>query len=160
MADKYWAVLAATGIVLGAVYMLWLYQRTMFGKLDKEENKNLTDLNAREIATLVPLTLLAFWIGLYPKPFFDILDEPVDRLVSQIEKTAEYPQHIVKLPDLPPGASAVVNDQAQQQQDADPDHGTADRPAAGEQPLGSVVAVDPADRTAQLAVEGATHRLD
>ena len=101
MADKYWAVLAATGIVLGAVYMLWLYQRTMFGKLDREENKNLTDLNFREIATLVPLTALAFWIGLYPKPFFDILEEPVQRLVRQVEKTAEYPAHFVKLPRIP-----------------------------------------------------------
>ena len=127
MADKYWAVLAATGIVLGAVYMLWLYQRTMFGKLDKEENKSLTDLNAREIATLVPLTVLSFWIGLYPKPFFEILEEPVQRLVSQIEKTAEYPSHIVRLPELPPQGDAVftlavVDDQTDQQQDTDPDH--------------------------------------
>ena len=117
MADKYWAVLAATGIVLSAVYMLWLYQRTMFGKLDKEENKSLTDLNVREIATIVPLTVLAFWIGLYPKPFFDVLKEPVQRLVSQIEKTAEYPPHIVKLPELPAlddgGALALVDDQAE-----------------------------------------------
>jgi len=135
MADKYWAVLAATGIVLGAVYMLWLYQRTMFGKLDREENKSLTDLNAREIATLVPLVALSFWIGLYPKPFFEVLDEPVRRLVSQVEKTAEYPSHIVRLPELPPPNQirlAVVDDQAQQQQDADPDHRAVGGPTAGE----------------------------
>ncbi|TDI46836.1 MAG: NADH-quinone oxidoreductase subunit M [Acidobacteria bacterium] len=146
MADKYWAVLAATGIVLSAVYMLWLYQRTMFGKLDKEENKSLTDLNAREIATLVPLTLLAFWIGLYPKPFFDVLEEPIQRLVSQIEKTAEYPPHIVKLPELPPfddGALTVIDDQAEQQQDADPDHRTAGGPTARQHALGAVVSVNP-----------------
>jgi NADH-quinone oxidoreductase subunit M len=81
---KYWAILAATGIVLGAVYMLWLYQRTMFGRLDKEKNKSLKDLNFREIMTLVPLTVLAFWIGLYPKPFFKILEEPVEKLVQQV----------------------------------------------------------------------------
>jgi NADH-quinone oxidoreductase subunit M len=142
MADKYWAVLAATGIVLGAVYMLWLYQRTMFGKLDREENKSLVDLNAREIATLVPLTLLAFWIGLYPKPFFDVLDEPVERLVSQVEKTAEYPLHLVSVPRLPHTALAVIDDQADQQQDANPDHGTADRPTAGEEPLGAVMSIN------------------
>jgi NADH-quinone oxidoreductase subunit M len=103
MTEKYWAVLAATGIVLGAVYMLWLYQRTMFGKVTKEENRGLKDLNAREIATLVPLTVLAFWIGLYPKPFFQILDEPVQRLVRQVEKTEVYPAEVVRLhPDLAP----------------------------------------------------------
>jgi len=143
LADKYWAVLAATGIVLGAVYMLWLYQRTMFGKLDREENKNLKDLNFREIATLVPLTLLAFWIGLYPKPVFDVLEEPVARLVSQIEKTAEYPPQLVSVPRLPAEALAVVDDQAGEQEQADPDYRPADTPAAGEEPLGPVVAVNP-----------------
>ncbi len=123
--------------------MLWLYQRTMFGKLDREENKSLTDLTAREVATLVPLTVLAFWIGLYPKPFFEVLEEPVRRLVSQVEKTAEYPPHIVRLPELPPAeALAVVDDQAQQQQQADPEHRAGGSPAPGEKPLGSVVAVN------------------
>jgi NADH-quinone oxidoreductase subunit M len=83
--QKYWAVLAATGIVLGAIYMLWLYQRTMFGRLDKEENKVLKDLNFREIMTLLPLTILAFWIGLYPNPFFKILEEPINKLVQQVQ---------------------------------------------------------------------------
>jgi len=96
--QKIWAVLGATGIVLGAVYMLWLYQRTMFGKLDKDENRKLIDLNFREIMTLLPLTILAFWLGLYPKPVFDILDEPVDRLVQQIEQSQTYPNMAETLP--------------------------------------------------------------
>jgi NADH-quinone oxidoreductase subunit M len=82
--NKIWAVCAVTGIVLGAGYMLWLYQRTMFGKLDKPENMQLADLNARELVTLVPLVLLAFWIGLYPRPFFRILDQPVQKLEQQV----------------------------------------------------------------------------
>jgi NADH-quinone oxidoreductase subunit M len=82
--NKIWAVCAVTGILLGAGYMLWLYQRTMFGKLDKPENMNLKDLNFRETLTLVPLVLLAFWIGLYPKPMFDILDRPVQKIVEQV----------------------------------------------------------------------------
>jgi len=90
--QKLWAVLAATGIVLGAVYMLWLYQRTMFGRLDREENRTLADLSVREIATLLPLLLLAFWIGVYPKPFFAVLEEPVDRLVLQVEGRYEFPE--------------------------------------------------------------------
>jgi NADH-quinone oxidoreductase subunit M len=92
--QKVWAVLAATGIVLGAAYMLWLYQRTMFGELNNEKNKTLKDLNLREIITLVPLVVLSFWIGLYPKPFFDILAEPVNKLVAQVEQTWQYPDEV------------------------------------------------------------------
>ena len=95
---KIWAVLAATGIVLGAVYMLWLYQRTMFGKLDNPANEVLKDLNFREVMTLLPLTVLAFWIGLYPTPFFRILDEPVQRLVQQVNKEHVYPGELVHAP--------------------------------------------------------------
>ena len=97
MPQKIWAVLAATGIVLGAVYMLWLYQRTMFGPLDKDENKKLIDINFREIMTLVPLVIVAFWIGIYPKPFFEILDEPVERLVQQIDGTYQFPDDVAAL---------------------------------------------------------------
>jgi NADH-quinone oxidoreductase subunit M len=106
--QKFWAVLAATGLVLGAVYMLWLYQRTMFGKVDREENRVLKDLNPREIMTLVPLVVLSFWIGLYPKPFFRILEEPVSRLVLQLEKADIYPDEVVRIDeiDAPEVASA------------------------------------------------------
>jgi len=85
-APQIWSVLAVLGIVLGAAYMLWLYQRTMFGKLDKPENQALTDLNAREILTLAPLVVLAFWIGIYPAPFMDMLQPPVERIVRQLNQ--------------------------------------------------------------------------
>jgi len=97
LAQKSWAVLGATGIVLGAAYMLWLYQRTMFGKIENPENLKLEDLNFREIMTLVPLTIVAFWIGLYPAPFFKILDEPVNRVVRQVEKTHVFPKDVAGL---------------------------------------------------------------
>ena len=58
--------LPARGIVLGAAYMLWLYQRTMFGRVDNPANASLLDLNRREVATLMPLVALAVWIGVYP----------------------------------------------------------------------------------------------
>jgi NADH-quinone oxidoreductase subunit M len=107
--QKIWAVLAATGIVLGAVYMLWLYQRTMFGTLDKDENRKLIDINFREVMTLVPLVVVAFWIGIYPKPFFQILDEPVDRLVRQIDGTYEYPSDVTALAPTPiPGQPVMA----------------------------------------------------
>jgi NADH-quinone oxidoreductase subunit M len=84
MGGMFWAGAAVFGIVLGAAYMLWLYQRTMWGKLEKPENQRLSDLNFREMATLVPLVLVAFWIGLYPKPFFRMIEAPVARLVQQV----------------------------------------------------------------------------
>jgi NADH-quinone oxidoreductase subunit M len=78
-ANRVWAYWAVLGIVLGAAYLLWLYQRVFWGKVTKEENRNLKDLNARELATLVPLVVLCFWIGLYPKPFLAFLHQPVAR---------------------------------------------------------------------------------
>ena len=81
----WWAVAGASGIVLGAAYMLWLYQRTMFGTLDNPANEKLPDMNLREVVTLAPLIVLVFWIGIYPAPFFDALDEPVEKLVRTIQ---------------------------------------------------------------------------
>jgi NADH-quinone oxidoreductase subunit M len=82
---RFWAVCGALGIVLGAAYMLWLYQRTMFGKLENPENAKLKDLTTREVLTLVPLVACCFWIGLYPKPFFDVLERPVAEIVERLE---------------------------------------------------------------------------
>jgi NADH-quinone oxidoreductase subunit M len=79
-----WALFAATGIVLGAAYMLWLYQRVFFGELSNEKNKELADLNRREQWTLIPLIVLAFWIGLYPKPFFDRMAPTVDKVLERV----------------------------------------------------------------------------
>src|SRR5688572_2871605 len=83
--NLWWAVAGGAGIVLGAAYMLWLYQRTMFGKLDNPANQNLADMNMRELATLIPLIIMAFWIGLYPAPFFRALDKPVNKLVQIVQ---------------------------------------------------------------------------
>ena len=84
-ANRVWAYWAVLGIVLGAAYLLWLYQRVFWGKVTKEENANLPDLNAREIATLVPLVVLCFWIGLYPKPFLAFLHQPVGQIAEIIQ---------------------------------------------------------------------------
>jgi len=86
---KFWVVTAVFGIVLGAAYMLWLYQRTMFGPLDNPENRKLKDLNGREILTLLPIVACCFWIGLYPKPFFEILDKPVAAIVERLQAAPE-----------------------------------------------------------------------
>jgi NADH-quinone oxidoreductase subunit M len=80
-----WALFAATGIVLGAGYMLWMYQRVFFGEITNDKNKGLTDLNLREQWTLIPLIILAFWIGLYPKPFFQLVEPSVDRALARVQ---------------------------------------------------------------------------
>jgi NADH-quinone oxidoreductase subunit M len=80
-----WALFGASGIVLGAAYMLWLYQRVFFGEITNEKNKELPDLNRREQWTLIPLVIVAFWIGLYPKPFFDRMAPTVDRVLERVE---------------------------------------------------------------------------
>lgn len=82
--NTWWAAAAASGIVLGAAYMLWLYQRTMFGTVDNPKNENLPDLNLREWATFTPLLILAVWIGLYPKPFLDRLETSVDHVMARV----------------------------------------------------------------------------
>jgi NADH-quinone oxidoreductase subunit M len=86
--EQYWwlAFFAATGMVLGAAYMLWLYQRVMFGKAEGE-NEHVVDLNWREKATLIPLVVLAFWIGIYPAPFLRIIEKPVKFIVQHYEQS-------------------------------------------------------------------------
>ncbi len=81
-----WAVFAVTGIVLGAAYMLWLFQRTMFGTVVHESNKGLLDLNLREAMTLIPLVILFFWIGLYPAPFLKAMEPSVQKVVARLEE--------------------------------------------------------------------------
>ncbi len=81
--NRLWAAAAATGIVLGAGYMLWLYQRTMYGEV-REDNRHLPDLFPREWAYFLPLVILAFWIGIYPKPFLSYFEKPVAVVVEQV----------------------------------------------------------------------------
>jgi len=87
-ANRWWAAFAVPGVVLGAAYLLWLYQRTMLGEVINEKNKGLPDLNWREWAVLVPLMAWALSIGVYPKPYFDILERPVAEIVHRVHQTA------------------------------------------------------------------------
>ena len=90
VASKLWAVVAASGVVLGAAYMLSLYQRTMFGKIENPKNEKLVDMGLREFVTFAPLLVLAFWMGLYPKPFIDRLNSSVDHVIARVNR--EYPR--------------------------------------------------------------------
>ena len=89
--NSYWfAGLSAIGVILAAVYMLYMFQKMFLGPFDKEENKSLKDINWREIVTLVPLLIFIFWIGLYPKPFFALMAPAVDKLVAAVSAVAMH----------------------------------------------------------------------
>jgi NADH-quinone oxidoreductase subunit M len=83
-ANRVWAAFAVTGVIFGAAYLLWLYQRTMLGQVTNGRNLGLTDLSLREWAVFLPLMAWAVWIGLYPKPYFDILEKPTAQLVERV----------------------------------------------------------------------------
>jgi NADH-quinone oxidoreductase subunit M len=82
------AALATTGIIFGAVYMLWMYQRVIFGELTHEENRRLTDLSGREWAVLVPVLLFIVWIGVHPGPFTGLTEASVQALINQVQAKA------------------------------------------------------------------------
>jgi NADH-quinone oxidoreductase subunit M len=107
-ANVWWAVLAGSGIILGAAYLLWLYQRTMLGEITNEKNRNVRDLNLREWAYFTPLIVLAFWIGIYPKPYFDILRKPVQSIVQRVNPGALKPAAPVHAETVPAAPAAHV----------------------------------------------------
>ncbi len=73
---------ATTGVILAAVYLLWMFQRVFMGPLDKEENKKLVDLNAGQLVIMLSFLLFIFWIGIAPSGFFSLIDASVADLVS------------------------------------------------------------------------------
>ena len=80
--DRMWiGILAASGIVLGATYMLLLYRRVVFGKLEKDDLRALLDMTPREIIIFAPLVILVIWMGVWPMPFLDIMASSVDALL-------------------------------------------------------------------------------
>lgn len=88
LGSVWFAGLASIGIILAAVYILYMFQKMFLGPVTKEENRILLDLNWREIATLAPLLILIFWIGLYPKPFFNLMAPAVDSMLAAIKVAA------------------------------------------------------------------------
>jgi len=84
------AILAASGVVLAAIYLLWAYERMFTGPVTNEANKGLKDLSAREIAILVPLAALIVFLGVYPKPALDRIEPAVENIIERIEEATDY----------------------------------------------------------------------
>src|SRR5437870_6439550 len=83
-ANRIWVAFAVTGVILGAAYLLWLYQRTMLGQVTNGKNLHLPDLGLRECVVFAPFIAWAIWIGIYPKPYFDVLEKPVAQIVERV----------------------------------------------------------------------------
>ncbi len=99
------AVIAASGVIFAAVYMLWMVQRVMFGTITNEKNRGLRDMNAREVAYMLPLLVFVFWIGVYPQTFLRKMDASVAALVSRMET-----QRQAAAVHRPPGERLAVRD--------------------------------------------------
>jgi NADH-quinone oxidoreductase subunit M len=84
--NKIYAALAGTGVIFAACYMLWMFQRAIFGEVTREENRNLKDMNAREVAVFLPLLLFIVWIGVYPNTFLNKVKATTENFCAMMEK--------------------------------------------------------------------------
>ncbi len=106
-ANPWWAAWAALGIILNAGYMLWLYQRMFFGNIENPKNETLRDMKPREWAYMLPLVVLSLWIGVYPKPFLEFVQRPVNSVVRHMRP--DYPLPPDARPALPPAPERALN---------------------------------------------------
>jgi NADH-quinone oxidoreductase subunit M len=93
------ALLAASGVVLGAAYMLYLYRRVVYGDLTKADLKAMLDLDRREIAIFAPMIVVVMWMGVYPAPILDAMSISVDNLLTKYHAALAAKQAMA-LPDL------------------------------------------------------------
>ena len=83
-ASHWVAILAATGLILGACYMLWLYRRVVFGRAEKPEVLEMAALDRREVMIFVPLTILVLWFGIYPATLLDVMAYTVSDIMANV----------------------------------------------------------------------------
>jgi len=107
LSNKVYAALAATGVIFAAVYMLWMFERVMFGKITREENAQLRDLSPREIAVLVPVVVFIVLIGVWANPFLKKMETSVDHLLSTVQQRAAQ---LEPAPATPPGLAVASED--------------------------------------------------
>jgi NADH-quinone oxidoreductase subunit M len=111
-------ILATTGVVLGAIYMLWMYQKMFFGAVKVEKNKGLADLSAREFVVLVPLVIFMFWLGVGPGLVLDKVETSLDRVLAPVMALEQPATHghdhhastPIQVPADPTGAAAHLGD--------------------------------------------------
>jgi len=132
---RWWTVVAAAGVILAALYMLWAYQRVFHGHTD-EENEGFAEMSWKEGAVLAPLLALIVFLGVYPKPVLDRMEPTVDRLIAHVEDHSDFVSPEVEQPVV---AETEPEDEPVEEADAD------------EHSVGAVASGDEAER----GVEGA-----
>lgn len=95
-----YTLVAGTAIIVGAIYMLAAYKKAFFGTVTKEENKNLKDVNRTELYGLIPLVIVAIWLGVYPKPVLEPINNSVESIVQLMHDKAQTPEAQKRIPDL------------------------------------------------------------
>ncbi len=152
---SFWlALFGGMGMILGAAYMLYLYRRVIFGRLTKQDLRNILDLSPREWAVFAPLIVLTFWMGVYPSSFSSFFDASVAAMVKQHIAALAVPAYPrprllprLQAPSLPRVMAGL-----------DPAHDYARRPAAwmaGSSPAMSVGAARPRHGGARRGRAGA-----
>ena len=95
-----WTAAATSGVILGAIYMLWMFRRVIFGPLNNPENQKLHDLNGREILLLTPIIILIVVMGVYPKPFLSRMQPSVDLTLKKVFAIQSAPVALKQEPNL------------------------------------------------------------
>ncbi len=103
-----WAVLAAAGVILSACYMLWMFQRVVFGPVTHEENRKLSDLSFRERLVFAPLLLFIFWMGVVPQPFLNRMQPALDRVLQMTQERAARTAELFPAAKSPVAARIVL----------------------------------------------------
>ena len=98
--------IATTGVIFGAIYLLYMFQKVMFGPVTHPENHHLRDLSGREIAIFLPLVVGIFWLGVAPRPFLAAMEPAVSKLVGEIQRKAKEPVNETRFLGTPPAATA------------------------------------------------------
>jgi NADH-quinone oxidoreductase subunit M len=121
---RWWAVVAAAGVILAALYMLWAYQRVFHGHTD-EDNEGFPEMSWKEGAVMAPLIGLIVFLGVYPKPVLERMQPAVDRLISHVEDNSDFVSPEV---DRPVVAEEGEGDEAEDEpvEEADGDEQAAD----------------------------------
>ena len=91
---------AGVAIIVGAIYMLAAYKKAFFGPVTNEENKHLKDLNKTELVGLIPLTIVAIWLGVYPKPVLEPINNSVESVIQLMHDKAQSPEAKARIPNL------------------------------------------------------------
>ncbi len=102
-------LLAGTAIIVGAIYMLAAYKKMFFGVITKEENRNLKDVNKRELLALIPLAIITVWLGIYPKPVLGTINTSVESVVSLMHEKAISKEAKSRIPNIANETDAAKN---------------------------------------------------